>query len=152
MAFARLHLGSCSEVWSQYTACFAKAMPEIQRQSFLNTEPNMQSIGSAGRSNADVMIKNYATLTEDLERLNDLMVIARNIVATFEHTQNLAHTAQFDQQVFQWVKLCVCITARGYDGDLNANVEAQWTIVLGHCKYCNPLRSKPCEDHINGIF
>ncbi|MCJ1477746.1 copper transport protein [Lambiella insularis] len=127
----RTYLADSQEIWDEFSSCFATAMPEIVKQSFVNTEPNMQTLGSPGSSNADVMITNYMMLTKDLERLNDLWIIARNLIATTSHVQNMACKAHLDQKVLKYVDICVRVTARGYDGDGNVNGEAQWTTILG---------------------
>ena len=106
-------------------------MPEIERQSFIST--NAANEASAA-SNADFMLANQVCLTKDLERLNDLMMVARNIIATTIKAQNLAASSNFDKQVIKYIDLCVRVTARGYDGDSNPRAEAQWTTVIGFCK------------------
>ena len=119
------------ELWKELELCFAQAMPEIERQSFITVDAANEA---SGASNADVMLANQVNLTKDLERLNDLLMIARNMLATTNKAQNLAATSAFDKQVIKYIDLCVRVTARGYDGDNNQRAEAQWTSIIGFCK------------------
>ena len=80
------------------------------------------------------MALNLTTLMKDLERLNDLLTIARNMLATTTKAQNLAAEAGFDQQILKFIDLCVRVTARGYDGDVGGRTETQWATVVGSCK------------------
>lgn len=58
-----------------------------------------------------------AVLMKDLERLNDLLTIARNILATTKRAQDLAGDSGFDQQVLKLIDICVRVTARAYEGE-----------------------------------
>ncbi|MCJ1288459.1 copper transport protein [Xylographa opegraphella] len=127
----RQFLAESPEVWKELELCFVQAMPEIERQSFISVDAANEA---SGASNADVMLANQVNLTKDLERLNDLLMIARNLLATTNKAQNLAATSAFDKQVIKYIDLCVRVTARGYDGDNNQRAEAQWTSIIGFYK------------------
>ncbi|MCJ1380297.1 copper transport protein [Xylographa soralifera] len=127
----RLFLAESPELWKELEMCFAQAMSEIERQSFISVDAANEA---SGASNADVMLANQVNLTKDLERLNDLLMIARNMLATTNKAQNLAATSAFDKQVIKYIDLCVRVTARGYDGDNNQRAEAQWTSIIGFYK------------------
>ncbi len=75
------------------------------------------------------MALNHNTLMKDIERLNDLLMIA-----TTKRAQNLAGDSQIDQQVLKLIDVCVRVTARGYDGDAGSRSETQWANVIGSCK------------------
>lgn len=81
------------------------------------------------------MALNHNTLMKDLERLNDLLMIARNMLATTKRAQNIAGDSQIDQQVLKLIDVCVRVTARGYDGDAGSRSETQWANVVGSCKF-----------------
>ncbi|MCJ1416541.1 copper transport protein [Xylographa parallela] len=127
----RQFLAESPELWKELELCFAQAMPEIERQSFISVDAANEA---SGASNADVMLANQVNLTKDLERLNDLLMIARNMLATTNKAQNLAATSAFDKQVIKYIDLCVRVTARGYDGDNNQRAEAVWTSIIGFYK------------------
>ena len=67
---------------------------------------------------------------KDIERLNDLCTIARNLLATTKKAQNLAAEKSFDQQILKLIDVCVRVTARGFDGDTNARNEERWQKVV----------------------
>ena len=80
------------------------------------------------------MAMNYATLIKDLERLNDILLIARNILVSVRRAQNLAAESGFDKQVFRLIDLCIRVTARGYDGEVRSRNETQWTNIVHYCE------------------
>lgn len=111
--------------------CFRQALPEIETLSCVP----LDSTGTGHEnSTAALMIANQVYLMKDLERLNDLVAIARNIVATTKVAQNLAATEKFDQQVLKCVDLCVRVTSRCYDGNSSPRVEGQWSSIITACK------------------
>ena len=63
---------------------------------------------------------------KDIERLNDLCTIARNLLATTKKAQNLAAEKGFDQQILKLIDVCVKVTSRGFDGENNARNEEKW--------------------------
>lgn len=71
---------------------------------------------------------------KDLERLNDILVLARNVLATSQVVQNLAGESLVDQQVTTLIDLCVRVTARGYDGEAGSRTEQQWGNVINSCE------------------
>lgn len=85
-------------------------------------------------SSSTLMALNHNTLMKDIERLNDLLMIGRNMLATTKRAQNLAGDSQIDQQVLKLIDVCVRVTARGYDGDAGSRSETQWANVIGSCK------------------
>lgn len=68
----------------------------------------------------NLIVTNYASLKEDLQILNKLMHIARNMLVTPEPAvaQDLCAAVQFDQMVYQTIILCVSVTSKGYDGEV----------------------------------
>lgn len=71
----------------------------------------------------------------DLERLNDILLIARNVLASSNTAQDIAAASLFDQQVMKLIDLGVRVTARGYDGDAGSRTELQWGDVIGSCEW-----------------
>lgn len=70
------------------------------------------------------------SLIKDIERLNDLCTIARNLLATTKKAQNLAAERGFDQQILRLIDTCVRVTARGFDGEANPRNEERWQKVV----------------------
>ena len=76
-----------------------------------------------------------SVLMKDLERLNDLLTIARNMLATTKRAQNLAGYSGLDQQVLKFIDICVRVTARAYEGEEpGRRTENQLTLLSGSCK------------------
>ena len=110
---------------------FETAVPVLEAQSFA---PDDASTGNGNGSSSALMALNHNTLMGDLERLDDFLTIARNMLATNKRAQNLAGDSQIDQQVLKLVDVCVKVTARGYDGDAGSRSETQWTNIVRLCK------------------
>jgi hypothetical protein len=81
-------------------------------------------------SSSNLIAHNYFSLVKDIERLNDMCTIARNLLATTKRAQNLAAEKGFDQRILMLIDTCVRVTARGYDGESNARNEERWQKVV----------------------
>ena len=127
----RAFLGADIEMWKEFNTVFEMAVPALEAQSFVSEDP---STANGNGSSSTLMALNHNTLMKDLERLNDLLMIARNMLATTTRAQNLAGDSQIDQQVLKLIDVCVRVTARGYDGDAGSRSETQWANVVGSCK------------------
>jgi hypothetical protein len=69
-----------------------------------------------------------------LEKLNQLVAIARNVLTYGEKAQNLAADRLFDKNVSTLITVCVRVTARGYDGETGTQDEGKWQDVINACK------------------
>ncbi|KGQ00816.1 hypothetical protein PAAG_12511 [Paracoccidioides lutzii Pb01] len=118
----RQNLGFSPAVWQGLTDVLSKAIPVLESQSL--TAP-----GSCEES-SNLIAYNYFSLVKDIERLNDLCTIARNLLATTKKAQNLAAEKGFDQRILLLIDTCVRVTARGYDGESNARNEERWQKVV----------------------
>ena len=134
LTLCRQLLGHSSDVWVGLTGVFTIAVPALEVQSFASHEPISPTHNG---SSSTLMAMNHTTLMQDLERLNDLLTIARNMLATTKRAQNLAADAGFDQQILKLVDVCVRVTARGYDGEAGTRSETQWAGVVGSCRFCH---------------
>jgi len=116
------------------TELFEAAVPSLERRSFSPqdpTQPNYEA-GYEGASGT-LIAANSATLLADIERLNDLTLIARNVLSTGDVAQNLAAKALFDQAIFKLINVCVKVTARGFDGEGGTADEERWQKVVNKC-------------------
>ena len=127
----RQFLGVDLDIWKEFNRAFETAVPVLEAQSFASEDP---TVANANGSSSTLMALNHNTLMKDLERLNDLLMIGRNMLATTKRAQNLAGDSQIDQQVLKLIDVCVRVTARGYDGDAGSRSETQWANVVGSCK------------------
>ena len=132
----RTWIAENSEIWKEYVECLESALPVLESQSLALEDPNTSS--------ASLIATNYVTLLKDLERLDDLVQIARNILATTTKAQNIAGDSGMQQQVIKVIDVCVRVTARGYDGEAGARInEVQWTNIMSACEFRYP-RSTLC--------
>ncbi|KAL8922404.1 MAG: hypothetical protein Q9172_003560 [Xanthocarpia lactea] len=119
----RQHQAENQEIWDAYAQLLIFALPTLEAQSFSPEDPNTSS--------ATLIANNYANLMKDLERINDLLLIARNLLATTTSAQDIAGDSGVIQQVIKLVEICVRVTARGYDGEAGARInEAQWRNII----------------------
>ncbi|EHY59918.1 hypothetical protein HRR83_006278 [Exophiala dermatitidis] len=123
----RSSLGFNPRVWEGLTDVLAVAIPALEQQSFAWKHP--PHLGFTG-SSSDLIAAHYPALVKDIERINDLCTIARNLLATTKKAQNLAAEKGFDQQILKLIDVCVRVTARGYDGEANPRNEEKWQKVV----------------------
>ena len=126
----RTLLGTNMDTWKEIHHVFALAIPVLEAHSLAPVDPQT---GVSGSFSA-LIASNHDTLIKDLDRLNDILMVARNCLATVTKAQDLAGESLLDQQVQKLIDLCVRVTARGYDGDAGNRAEIQWGNVIGACK------------------
>ncbi|KAL1960304.1 hypothetical protein VTO42DRAFT_8264 [Malbranchea cinnamomea] len=123
----RQNLGFSPDIWQGLTDVLTKAIPVLESQSF--AWKNCTAANYDG-SSSNLIALNYFSLVKDIERLNDLCTIARNLLATTQKAQNLAAEKGFDQRILMLIDTCVRVTARGYDGEANTRNEERWQKVV----------------------
>lgn len=114
------------DIWQGLTDVLTKAIPVLESQSFAWKSPS----ATYEHSSSNLIAFNYFSLVKDIERLNDLCTIARNLLATTKKAQNLAAEKGFDQRILALIDTCVRVTARGFDGETNARNEERWQKVV----------------------
>lgn len=124
-------LGLSEIFWDDLSAVLKAAIPSLEQRCF--AAPNPTTLEYEGLSGP--LIASYAVgLLRDLEILNQLVSIARNVLVYGEKVQNLAAERLFDKDVFATISLCVRVTARGYDGEAGSQDEDKWQKVINACK------------------
>lgn len=123
----RSALGFNPRVWESLTKVLSVAIPALEQHSFSWKNPPALSFNG---SSSDLIASHYLSLVKDIERLNDLCTIARNLLATTKKAQNLASEKGFDQQILKLIDVCVRVTARGFDGESNPRNEERWQKVV----------------------
>ncbi|EER41430.1 essential cytoplasmic protein Ctr86 [Histoplasma capsulatum H143] len=88
----RQNLGFSPAIWQGLTDVLSKAIPVLETQS-------LAAPGNCEESSSNLIAYNYFSLVKDIERLNDLCTIARNLLATTKKAQNLAAEKGFDQRI-----------------------------------------------------
>ncbi|KAG8532711.1 uncharacterized protein KY384_002588 [Bacidia gigantensis] len=129
-AAVRQAIGASPQQWIDINQVFYLGIPALEVQSI----PSDANSASGVTTSSALMTLYYDTLMKDLERMNDLLLIARNCLATTQRAQNLAGESLLDQQVLKLIDLCVRVTARGYDGETPSRTEQPWANVIGAYK------------------
>lgn len=128
----REELGLSWEFWDDLAGVLKAAIPSLEKRCFAQPDPAAPEYeGLSGP-----LIASYSpSLLRDLERLNQLVCIARNVLVHGERVQNLSAERLFDKDIFNLVNVCVRVTARGYDGEAGTPDEDKWQGVINACKW-----------------
>lgn len=158
---AREAIGANERVWSDLVDLFRVALPSLEGRTYspppapaagagydgaggfdnagaaAGAAPTPTSLYDAGVSgpSSNIMVANQATLLRDLQRLDSVLALARNVLTAGERCQNLAAQVGFDREVCAIVNLCVKVTARGFDGDGQTQDEEKWNSVVNGCMW-----------------
>ncbi|KAF2269621.1 hypothetical protein CC78DRAFT_550573 [Lojkania enalia] len=127
----REELGLSHQFWDDLAAILKAAIPTLEQRCFAAPDPAAPEYeGLSGP-----LIASYAAgLLKDLERLNQLVAIARNVLTFGEKAQNLSADRLFDKNIFALINVCVRVTARGYDGEAGTQEEDRWQSVINAYK------------------
>lgn len=125
-------------IWIWLTRIFAAAIPNLTTRSVGPLASlNDPDKGVTPQESTALIVKNYQGLKDDLQILNKLMHIARNLLVTTEPEvpQDLCAAVHFDQMVYQTIILCVNVTSKGYDGEvLDENSRQRLNEITELCK------------------
>ncbi|KAL2069436.1 hypothetical protein VTL71DRAFT_14115 [Oculimacula yallundae] len=116
------------DVWMHLQKIFNRAIPSLESWSLKTPPIDAQTEPARNQEisdSADLILKNYDALREDLHYLNNLLVISRNMLAIKDTAQELCATVQFDRAVQKLVVLCVNVTSKGYDGEIVDDAKRQ---------------------------
>ncbi|KAF2197422.1 hypothetical protein GQ43DRAFT_484155 [Delitschia confertaspora ATCC 74209] len=127
----RLELGSSYLFWDDCAALLKSAIPSLEKRCFAAPDPATPEYeGLCGP-----LIASFSSnLLRDLERLNKVVAIARNVLTCGEKVQNLAADRRFDKEIFNLINVAVRVTARGYDGEAGTQDEDKWQSVINAYK------------------
>lgn len=137
----REELGLSWEFWDDLAGVLKAAIPSLEKRCFAQPDPAAPEYeGLSGP-----LIASYSpSLLRDLERLNQLVCIARNVLVHGEKVQNLSAERLFDKDIFNLINICVRVTARGYDGEAGTQDEDKWQGVINACKSGTVERTDIC--------
>ncbi|KAB8346351.1 hypothetical protein FH972_023395 [Carpinus fangiana] len=125
-------IGTNPKVWLDMVDLLRIANPSLEERSY---GPLEQAGSTFDGPNSSTIVANSVSLLRDLQRLDNLLAIARNVLSAGEKVQNLAAQVGFDREVCSIINLCIKITARGYDGDGSSTVEEdRWQGVINGFK------------------
>ncbi|PBP27758.1 essential cytoplasmic protein [Diplocarpon rosae] len=106
------------DIWMHLQKIFNTAIPSLDKWSLGKPETaDGVRNGHDVSESAELILKNYEALREDLHYLNNLLVISRNMLAIKETAQEICAAVRFDLAVQRLVVLCVNVTSKGYDGE-----------------------------------
>ncbi|KAI9759268.1 MAG: copper transport protein [Chaenotheca gracillima] len=118
----RMLLGHKTELWNSLRDCLSHALPALETQSFAVNDPIAAGLSVSAAS----LAASFTILQKDIERVNDLCMIARNLLVTKSTAQDMAATARFHEEILKLIDLCVRVTAKGYDGEGGVRLEEKW--------------------------
>lgn len=124
-------IGTDPKYWADLVVLFKAAITSLERRSFSIWDPT--SVDYESTSGA-LIASHYPGLWKDLERLNDLVSISRNVLTVGDRAQDLAAEHNVEQEVFRLVNCAVRVTARGYDGDAGTGEEEKWQWIVNAYK------------------
>lgn len=127
----RAEIGLAWEFWDDLAGVLKAVIPSLERRCFAAPDPSAPEYeGLSGP-----LIASYSpSLLRDLERVNQLVCIARNVLVHGERVQNLSAERLFDKDIFALINVCVRVTARGYDGEAGTQDEDKWQGVINAYK------------------
>lgn len=128
-------------IWIWMTRIVAAAVPSLTARSVGPLSSlNDPDKGVTPTESTNLIIKNWASLKEDLSILSKLLHVARNLLVTPEPEipQDLCAAVHFDQMVYQVIILCVNVTSKGYDGEILDNASrTKLNEITDGCKFCS---------------
>lgn len=130
-ADVRQAIGGDENFWLELCTLLKAAIPSLERRSFSIWDPS--SVDYESTSGA-LIASHYPGLWKDLERLNDLVSISRNVLTVGAPVQDLAAHYSLDAEIFRLINCCVRVTARGYDGDAGTGDEEKWQWIVNAYK------------------
>ncbi|KAE9380808.1 hypothetical protein N431DRAFT_396050 [Stipitochalara longipes BDJ] len=107
------------DIWMHLQKIFTAAILLLETRSLQKTTEGEEGrgMGHDVSESAELILKHYEVLREDLHYLNNLLVISRNMLAIKETAQEICKTMGFDRKVHRLIVLCVNVTSKGYDGE-----------------------------------
>ncbi|KAF2472345.1 uncharacterized protein BDR25DRAFT_258678 [Lindgomyces ingoldianus] len=127
----REELGLSYQFWDDLAGVIKASIPSLERRSFAAPDPATPEYeGLSG----PLIASFSSSLLKDLERLNQIVSIARNVLTCGEKAQNLGADRLFDKDIFALINVCVRVTARGYDGEAGTQEEDKWQNVINAYK------------------
>lgn len=101
---------------------FLHAIPDLGVRSLSEAATDPANHHADVQECSALIAENYPSLLEDLTLLNNLLVIARNMLAIKVVGQDICSTVKLDEQVNHLIILCVNVTSKGYDGENVDNI------------------------------
>ncbi|KAI9799673.1 MAG: hypothetical protein M1825_004408 [Sarcosagium campestre] len=124
---ARFDLGTSIEAWIGLNDTMDAAITSLEQQALAASNPVAAVYhGASVATGSHIFLK----LHKDLERINDLTMISRNMLAAASIAQDLCAEVKFEQQILKLIDVCVRVAGRGYDGEAGTRSEVKWQRVV----------------------
>lgn len=117
-ADVRERLAKNVDIWMRLRKIFMLAVRTLEKNSVRDpyADPGLNGVNDVPE-NSTLILRHYDELVQDLQFLNSLLVISRNMLAIKEIAQELCASALVDKAVHEVMMLCVSVTSKGYDGE-----------------------------------
>jgi palmitoyltransferase len=122
-------LGTDPKLWKDLTDLFVVAVPSIKTRCF--PDNFVEGTSEFDSASSRLIALNSTSLVADLSRLEDMIIISRNILTVGQEAQNMAAKARLDQAMFKFTTLCIKASARGFPTDNTTRQdEEKWHVVI----------------------
>ncbi|GAM89805.1 hypothetical protein ANO11243_078440 [Dothideomycetidae sp. 11243] len=129
--YVRLAIGTSRLFWEELSQLLRTAVISVERRSFQQWDPSSVDYET---TSSTLIAAAYPGLWKDLDRINALVAIARNVLTVGEKVQELCGECGFDEFMYKLINCCVRVTARGYDGDPSNGDEEKWGLTISAYK------------------
>ncbi|KAI9736551.1 MAG: hypothetical protein M1818_006062 [Claussenomyces sp. TS43310] len=110
------------DIWMRLHSVFLHAIPDLGVRSLSEATTDPANHHADVQESSALIAANYGSLFEELTLLNNLLVIARNMLAIKTVAQDLCAVVKLDEQVDHLIVLCINVTSKGYDGENFDNI------------------------------
>jgi palmitoyltransferase len=105
------------DIWLRTKAALVAVIPTLATRSVREAYAETVPPGGNIPESSTLIAENHESLLEDLSTINNLLVIARNMLAVKEIAQDICAATQLDKQVTKLMVVCINVTSKGYDGE-----------------------------------
>jgi palmitoyltransferase len=105
------------DIWLRIKATLVAVIPTLATRSVREAYAETLLPGVDIPESSTLIAENHESLLEDLTTINNLLVIARNMLAIKEIAQDICAVTQLNRQVTKLILVCINVTSKGYDGE-----------------------------------
>ena len=124
-------LSSDEAVWSDLSEVMNYAHASLAARS---VQPDKQA-ADYDTDIFKIVVTNHASLTNDLPRVRDQLLIIRNLLACGQYAQTLASSRHINTVVIKMIELSQRVAGRGPSSEATADDEENWESVALLCKF-----------------
>jgi palmitoyltransferase len=124
------------DIWLRIKATLVAVVPTLATRSVREAYAETLLPGVDIPESSTLIAENHESLLEDLTTINNLLVIARNMLAIKEIAQDICAATQLNRQVTKLMVVCINVTSKGYDGE-NADPKTRQNVneIAELCEY-----------------